>query len=109
MPCHAVMALAGTPEQTGAEPIHTTAAAVLALSANSTSPPAAIVTLRAGSGFAPELGTAQHGQLRSTQFSLTSSCTSDEPAARAGSTVTAAPARAARTKSKSVRGLILDP
>jgi hypothetical protein len=37
-------------------------AAVLALSVNMTSPPAAIVTVLAGDGFAPEPGAAQHGQ-----------------------------------------------
>src|SRR3984957_15490108 len=103
------MALAGIPEQTGAEPVHETVAAVVALSANLTSPPAAIVTLLAGSGFDPEPGTAQQGQSGRTQFSLTSSFASDGAAASAGSTTTAAPISAATANSNSVRSLIVRP
>src|ERR1022692_2114064 len=103
------MALAGTPEQAGTEPVHETVAAVVALSANLTSPPGAIVTLLAGAAYSPDPLVAQHGQLSSTQFSLTSSFASDGAAARAGSTATAAPSSAARAKSKSVRGLIVNP
>src|SRR5665213_352360 len=108
------MALVGTPVQAGAEPIHTTAAAVVAWSVNLTSPPAAIVTFSAGAGFDPEPA-VQHGQLSTSQFSLTSSFASDGAAASAGSTATAAPISAARAKStsmrglKSVRGLIVGP
>ena len=55
--------LTGTPgEQAGAVPVHAMFAFVPVLSANTTSPPAAIVTLLAGVGFAPEPGVAQHGQ-----------------------------------------------
>src|SRR5580700_8114070 len=80
LPSQLAVALVGTPEQAGAAPIHTTAAAVVASwSVNMTSPPAAIVTLLAGSGFDP--GAVQHGHSGSTQFSLTSSFASDGAAA----------------------------
>jgi hypothetical protein len=89
----------------GAAPVQAMFAAVL-LSAKVTEPPLAIVTFEAG-WLDPEV--AQHGQSGSTQFSLTSSFDSDGVAARAGSTATVAPTIAARAKSKSVRGLILNP
>ncbi len=104
------MGLTGTPdEQVGAVPVQAMFAAVLVLSVNMTSPPAAIVTMLAGSGLDPEPGAAQHGQSGSTQFSLTSSRASDGAAASAGSTTTAAPNSAARAKSKSGRRLIFNP
>ncbi len=85
--------LTGTPdEQVGAESVQAMFAAVLALSVNTTSPPAAIVTRLAGDA-EPEV--AQHGQSGSTQFSLTSSFASDAPAASAGTIATAAPNTAA--------------
>src|ERR1700735_5038644 len=95
------------PEHIGAELVHTTVAAVVALSANLISPPGAIVTRLAGTA---EPRVAQQGQLSSTQFSLTSSFASEGLAARAGSTATAAPTtNAAKAKSKSVRDLIVNP
>jgi hypothetical protein len=100
------MGLAGTPEQAGTEPVHTTAAAVFALSANLTSPPVAIAILLAGFGLLPEPAIAQHGQLLSTQFSLTSSFVSDGTAATAGSTASTAPNSATQANIKNVTGLI---
>jgi hypothetical protein len=96
----------------GAELVHETVADLLASwSVNMTSPPGAISILSAGCGMDPDPWTAQHGQLGSTQFWLTSSFfTSDVPAvASVGSTATAAPISPARAKSKSVRGLIVNP
>jgi hypothetical protein len=86
-------------------PIQLTLAAVLAWSTKATSPPSEIVTVLAGCGFELDISAVQHGQLFSTQFSLTSSLVLEDVAARAGSTAIAAPLRAARAKSKSVRGL----
>src|SRR5277367_220729 len=79
-------------------------AGVLLLSANATTPPLAIVTLLAGGGFDPDPGVAQHGQLLSTQFSFTSSLTSED-AASAGSTTSAAPSKAATGRSNSLRSV----
>src|ERR1700735_4656588 len=95
------------PEHIGAELVHTTVAAVVALSANLISPPGAIVTRLAGTA---EPWGAQPGQLSSTQISLTSSFASGGVAASAGRAATAAPTtNAAKAKSKSVRDLIVNP
>jgi hypothetical protein len=65
-------------------------------SMNVTVPPLAIVTDLAGCGFDADPSAVQHGQLLTSQFSLTSSFTSDEAApASAGTIATAAPSTAA--------------
>jgi hypothetical protein len=91
--------------QAGAEPIHTTVAAVLAWSMNVTVPPLAIVTDFVGFAIDADPSVVQHDQVLTSQFSLISSFASDGAAASAGSTATDAPSSAARAKSTSTRGL----